>query len=59
MSYQNEEIISEYKDKILIVETPKKGGVGLNDSFRNIVSVVKKLHDGKDSETIRNESCFK
>ncbi len=59
MSKENEEIISEYKDKILIVETPKKGGVGLNDSFRNIVSVVKKLYDGKDFETIRNESCFK
>lgn len=37
MSAENSELISEYKDKISIIKMPKKGGVGLSDSFDNLV----------------------
>lgn len=59
MSKENEELISKYANELLIVETPKKGGVGLNDSFKNIVSVVKEIHSGKDFNKIREKFCFK
>lgn len=59
MSKENEEVISKYSDEILIVETPKKGGVGLNDAFEKMVNVVKELNDGKDISKIREKYCFK
>lgn len=36
MSAENAELINEYKDKISIIKMPKKGGVGLSDSFDNL-----------------------
>ena len=59
MSVENEETISKYKDEILIVETPKKGGVGLNDSLKKISLVAKKLYDNEDIAKIKDELCFK
>ncbi len=59
MSKENEEVISKYKDEVLIVETPKKGGVGLNDSLEKISKVVKEFCDGVDQNEIRNKYCFK
>lgn len=59
MAQENENIVSQYKDKILIVETPKKGGIGLNDSLRKISEVAKKLYDNEDINTIREQLCFK
>lgn len=59
MSKENEQILLDYKDKILIVETPKKGGTGLNDSLKNIVKVVKKVYDKEEFNSIKEEFCFK
>jgi glycine/betaine/sarcosine/D-proline reductase family selenoprotein B len=33
MSDDNQETINEYKDKLCIIKTPKKGGIGLNESL--------------------------
>ncbi|WP_240936816.1 GrdB-related putative oxidoreductase [Faecalicoccus pleomorphus] len=48
MSQENEAVIEEFKDQICIVKTPKKGGIGLNESLRNVCQLVKALIDQKD-----------
>lgn len=37
MSRENESLIEEYANKIPILKMPKKGGIGLDDSFHNLV----------------------
>lgn len=59
MSKENEATISNYKDKIDIIETPKKGGFGLNDSLENICKYVKLKFDGEDVSTLKDKICFK
>ncbi len=34
MSQENEDVIAGYKEKVMIVKTPKKGGMGLNEIGR-------------------------
>ncbi|NJA15460.1 glycine/betaine/sarcosine/D-proline family reductase selenoprotein B, partial [Clostridioides difficile] len=41
MSEENIDVINEYKNDICIVKTPKKGGIGLNDSLNNICKLAK------------------
>ena len=36
MSDDNQETINEYKDKLCIIKTPKKGGIGLNESLEGM-----------------------
>ena len=42
----------------MIVKTPKKGGLGLNDSLKNMCRVAKAMADGGDLEKLRAEVCF-
>ena len=58
MSIENTEILEKYKDEILIVKTPKKGGIGLNESLKNICQMAKKLAENEDISTLRQEVCF-
>ena len=58
MSRENEQVISRYKDQVMIVKTPKKGGLGLNDSLKNMCRVAKAMADGGDLEKLRAEVCF-
>lgn len=59
MSQENEETIASYKDKVLIVKTPKKGGMGLNDSLKHICQVAKALADGDPGlEALKQSVCF-
>ena len=58
MSQENEQVISRYKDQVMIVKTPKKGGLGLNDSLKNMCRVAKAMADGGDLEKLRAEVCF-
>ncbi len=59
MSQENGDVISEYKDQVMIVKTPKKGGLGLNDSLKNICSVAKAMAENSgDLEKLRQEVCF-
>ena len=46
MSQENEDVIAGYKEKVMIVKTPKKGGMGLNDSLKNICRVAKAMAEG-------------
>ncbi len=59
MSQENEETIAAYKDKVMIVKTPKKGGMGLNDSLKHICQVAKALSDGDPGlEALKQSVCF-
>nr|WP_072897246.1 GrdB-related putative oxidoreductase [Clostridium fallax] len=59
MSSENEETINEYKDKLNIVITPKKGGVGLNDALDNMCQLAKLLVNKEDIRNLTNKVCFK
>ncbi len=59
MSRENEETIAQYKDQIHIVETPKKGGVGLNESLEGMCLLAKAMYDNKDVDTVVEKYCFR
>lgn len=58
MSKENEETIKEYKDKVAIVETPKKGGFGLNDALRNMCTLAKAEVNKEDTTALKEKICF-
>ena len=59
MSAENADTIASYKDKLAIVDTPKKGGMGLNDALKNMCAMAKALADGEDITGLKNTFCFK
>jgi glycine/betaine/sarcosine/D-proline reductase family selenoprotein B len=58
MSIENEETIANYKDKVNIVVTPKKGGTGLNDSLKNMCQLAKTLANKEDVTALASKICF-
>ncbi len=58
MSVENADTIAAYKDKVAIVKTPKKGGMGLNDSLKNMCRMAKALADGENTDALKSETCF-
>lgn len=48
----------KYKDKILIVKTPKKGGTGLNQSIENICEMAIKLGNKENIDELKEKVCF-
>ena len=58
MSEENADTIAAYKDKVAIVKTPKKGGLGLNDSLKNMCRMARALADGADIESLKKETSF-
>ncbi len=58
MSEENGDTITAYKDKVAIVRTPKKGGLGLNDALKNMCRMAKALADGQDIRVLAEEICF-
>lgn len=59
MSKENEDTIKEFKDKIKIIETPKKGGTGLNEALEGMCKLSKAMVENKDIDTISSKYCFK
>ena len=55
----SKDTIAAYKDKVAIVETPKKGGMGLNDALKNMCTLAKALADGSDTAELEHKFCFK
>lgn len=47
-----------YKNQVSIVKMPKKGGIGLNDSFKNMALLTAKKAHGEDTEAIEKAICF-
>lgn len=58
MSEENTDIINEYKNDIYIVKTPKKGGIGLNDSLNNICKLATLIANKEDITPMREEFCY-
>lgn len=50
--------INEYKDKLCIIKTPKKGGIGLNESLEGMCVLAKALYQEKEIEEIKEKFCF-
>lgn len=48
----------KYKDKVIVVKTPKKGGIGLNQSMENICKMAVKLAKKENVEDLKREVCF-
>ena len=59
MSRDNEDTIASYTDKIHIVETPKKGGTGLNEALEGMCLLAKAMVEKKDEADIAARYCFK
>lgn len=58
MSKENEDTIAEYKDKIKIVETPKKGGIGLNEALDGMCKLAKAMYLKEDIKDLEEKYCF-
>ncbi|MGL5646810.1 MAG: GrdB-related putative oxidoreductase [Clostridium sp.] len=59
MSKENEKTIEMFKDKIDIVKMPKKGGIGLSKSLKNICVLGRKRKDNSsDLESFVKEICY-
>ncbi len=59
MSKENEETISAYKDKIHIVETPKKGGFGLNEALEGMCLLAAAMVNKDREADVAAKYCFK
>ncbi|WP_416325075.1 GrdB-related putative oxidoreductase [[Eubacterium] hominis] len=58
MSVENEATIAEFKDKVMIVKTPKKGGTGLNDALKNMCTLAKAMSEKQDTSELKETICF-
>lgn len=47
-----------FRKKVYIIETPKRGGTGLNNSLRKIAGFAVKLAEGKNIGTSEEEGYF-
>ena len=47
-SEENKELIDKYKNNLVMIKMPKKGGVGLRESLQNMADVIKCLYEGSD-----------
>lgn len=59
MSDDNQETINEYKDKLCIIKTPKKGGIGLNESLEGMCVLAKALYQEKEIEEFKENFVFR
>ena len=48
----------KYKDRVIVVKTPKKGGIGLNESIENICKMAIKLANNENVDELKNKVCF-
>lgn len=58
MSKENEQTIEKYKDLINIVVMPKKGGIGLSESLKNICTLSRKIVDNEDVSDYKEQVCY-
>lgn len=49
-----EDAVTRYKDKVPVVKMPKKGGVGLNDSFKHLMTVTNRVYQGESLDDIKD-----
>lgn len=49
---------SEYKDQLPIVKMPRKGGIGLNDAYKNMALLTSKAAHDENIDDLKAELCF-
>lgn len=59
MSDDNQETINEYKDKLCIIKTPKKGGIGLNESLEGCVFLQRLFTKKKKLKKLKKNFVFR
>lgn len=57
MSKENN-AVEKYKDAVPIIKMPKKGGIGLNDSFKNMALFVSALAKQESTTELAQTICF-
>lgn len=57
-SEENDDIIEKYKDKIVMIRMPKKGGAGLRESLKNMARVIKEVFEGREPISL-GESVYR
>ncbi|OQO70221.1 glycine/betaine/sarcosine/D-proline reductase family selenoprotein B [Enterococcus villorum] len=57
MSIENP-AVEEYRTFIPIIKMPKKGGIGLNQSYKNMVECVTILANGQTLDVMENDLLF-
>ena len=50
--------VSHYYQQVPIVKMPKKGGIGLNNSFKQMAQLVVAKANGKETKQLEETSCF-
>lgn len=50
--------VTDYHDRIPVIKMPKKGGIGLNDSYKNMAHFVSALAEGEDPSVLKAEMLF-
>ncbi len=55
---KNQELIDDYKDKLLIVKMPKKGDPGLPDSLNHLVEGCQLLSEKKETTEFKQKYCY-
>ena len=58
MSEENAETIERYKGLVPIVRTPKKGGIGLNESLKAMCDLADAIATGGDAAALKSQFCF-
>lgn len=58
MSEENAETIERYRNLVPIVRTPKKGGIGLNESLKAMCELAQAITSGADASAIKAKACF-
>ena len=59
MSKECTEAIEQFKDKVTILQMPKKGGTGLNEALSEMCQFAKMLVDKKDTSAFIAEHAYK
>lgn len=55
---KNANLIEEYKDKLTIVKMPKKGGIGLSKTIKNLTKGCEIIVNGDDKDAFKTEFCY-
>ena len=50
--------VSHYYQQVPIVKMPKKGGIGLNNSFKQMSQLVVAKSNGKETKQLEETICF-
>lgn len=58
MSKECEDAIAEHKDDLTIVKMPKKGGTGLSDSLKKILTLAHLKVNNQETEAFCKENCY-